>query len=66
MTGPLTGSTWIIVVYRVPSRPSTLRVAAWKKAKEVGSLALQQSTYLFPDRYFDRQGKRKLEIEVEW
>ncbi|MBI2857528.1 MAG: hypothetical protein HYX90_00500 [Chloroflexi bacterium] len=40
---------WFIVSYRVPSSPSTARVTAWKRTKELGALLLQQSVYILPN-----------------
>ncbi len=40
---------WLMIVYRVPSTPSTSRITIWKKAKELGALPLQQSVYILPN-----------------
>lgn len=56
---------WLTVVYRVPSKPSTLRIAVWKQARELGGLALQQSTYIFPDMPEVRLGLAQLQRLVE-
>ncbi len=40
---------WLVIIYRVPSKPSTFRVAVWKKTRELGALLLQQSVYLLPN-----------------
>lgn len=60
-----TGQAWLTVIYRVPSKPSTLRVGVWKQAKELGGLAIQQSTYLFPDTPEVRLGLSQLMRQVE-
>ncbi|HHW03674.1 MAG TPA: chromate resistance protein ChrB [Thermoanaerobacterales bacterium] len=39
---------WFLIIYRVPSEPSTLRVKAWRKLKELGALYLQQSAAIYP------------------
>jgi len=41
---------WLILVYKVPSNPSTLRIGIWKRIKELGALLLQQSVYILPNR----------------
>lgn len=41
-------TTWHLLIYKVPSEPSTLRVKAWRKLKEVGALYLQQSVAVYP------------------
>jgi len=58
-------NTWLSVVYRVPSKPSTARIAVWKQAKELGGLPLQQSMYLFPDTPEMRLRLAQLERLVE-
>lgn len=42
------GMTWHLLVYKVPSEPSSARVAAWRKLKAHGAAALQQSVWLLP------------------
>jgi vacuolar-type H+-ATPase subunit I/STV1 len=39
---------WLLLIYRVPVEPSTLRVKAWRKMKEIGALYLQQSAAICP------------------
>jgi hypothetical protein len=40
---------WLMIIYRVPSTPSTSRVTVWKKVKELGAYLLQQSVYIVPN-----------------
>jgi hypothetical protein len=40
---------WLMIIYRVPSTPSTSRVTVWKKVKELGAYLLQQSVYILPN-----------------
>jgi amphi-Trp domain-containing protein len=40
---------WFIIIYKMPAKPSTARVTIWKKVRELGSLALQQSVYILPN-----------------
>jgi amphi-Trp domain-containing protein len=44
-----TGRGWLMIIYRVPSTPSTSRVTVWKKVKELGAYLLQQSVYILPN-----------------
>jgi len=39
---------WLLVIYRVPSEPSTARVAVWRKFKKFGALYIQQSVVILP------------------
>jgi hypothetical protein len=56
---------WLTLIYRVPSKPSTVRVAVWKQAKELGGLPLQQSAYIFPDFPQVRFGVAQLRRQIE-
>jgi amphi-Trp domain-containing protein len=47
-SSPTEAQCWSIVIYKVPSTPSTARVTVWKKVKELGALPLQQSVYILP------------------
>jgi amphi-Trp domain-containing protein len=47
-SSPVEAQCWSIVIYKVPSTPSTARVMVWKKVKELGALPLQQSVYILP------------------
>jgi hypothetical protein len=40
---------WLMIIYRVPSTPSTSRVTVWKKIKGLGAYLLQQSVYILPN-----------------
>lgn len=40
---------WLMIIYRVPSTPSTSRVMVWKRVKELGAYLLQQSVYILPN-----------------
>jgi hypothetical protein len=41
---------WLVLVYRVPSEPSSNRVAIWRELKRIGALYLQQCACVVPDR----------------
>jgi DNA-binding transcriptional regulator PaaX len=40
---------WLMIIYHVPSTPSTSRVTIWKRIKELGAFLLQQSVYILPN-----------------
>jgi hypothetical protein len=40
---------WLLLIYRVPSQPSRLRVAVWRDLKRMGALYLQQAVCVLPD-----------------
>lgn len=39
---------WLILSYRVPAEPSTLRVRVWRTLKSIGAFYLQQSVCVLP------------------
>jgi hypothetical protein len=42
--------TWLLLVYKVPSEPSRVRVGVWRDLKRLGSLYLQQAVAILPER----------------
>jgi hypothetical protein len=47
---PPTEGGWLILVYRVPSEPSSTRVAVWRDLKRMGAHYLQQCVCVVPRR----------------
>jgi hypothetical protein len=39
---------WLVLILRVPPRPSSLRVRAWRRLRALGAVALKGSVYLLP------------------
>lgn len=40
---------WLLFIYKVPKEPSTQRVKAWRKLKEMGAFYIQQSVAILPN-----------------
>jgi len=40
---------FMVLVYRMPAKPTAARVAVWRQLKKVGAIYLQQSVCVFPD-----------------
>lgn len=40
---------FLVLVYRMPAKPTAARVAVWRQLKKVGAIYLQQSVCAFPD-----------------
>jgi len=55
---------WNLLIYRVPSQPSTQRVYVWRKLKGWGGLYLQQSVCVLPQRHDLQQQLEKLTTEI--
>ncbi len=56
-------TSWNLLIYRVPSQPSTQRVHVWRKLKGWGGLYLQQSVCVLPPRKDLQQQLEKLRAE---
>jgi hypothetical protein len=41
---------WLLLLYRLPTKRNTERVAVWRRFKKIGALQLTTSTYLIPDQ----------------
>ncbi len=41
---------WILLIYKIPSRPSRLRLQIWRKLQRLGALYLQDAVCLLPAR----------------
>ncbi len=40
---------FVLIVYRMPAKPTSARVAVWRQLKKAGAVYLQQSVCVFPD-----------------
>jgi hypothetical protein len=40
---------FVLIVYRMPAKPTSARVAVWRRLKKAGAVYLQQSVCVFPD-----------------
>src|SRR5471030_1972808 len=42
--------SWLLLLYSLPTKRSTERVAIWRRLKKMGAAQLTTSTYLLPDQ----------------
>jgi len=42
-------TTWLLVHYKLPSKPSALRVYIWRKLKRLGAILLHEAVWVLPD-----------------
>src|SRR5437588_12529008 len=42
-------TSWLLLLYSLPSGQKTERVAIWRRLKRMGALQIKTSTYLLPD-----------------
>ena len=44
------GTSWLLLLYSLPTKRNTERVALWRRLKRLGAAPLTTSTYLLPDQ----------------
>src|SRR5205085_2201166 len=42
-------SSWLLLLFSLPTKRKTERVAVWRRLKKMGAVQLKTSTYLLPD-----------------
>jgi len=42
-------TSWLLLLYSLPTRQKTERVAVWRRLKKIGAVQIKTSTYLLPD-----------------
>ena len=57
-------SGWLVLVYRVPSEPTRLRAAVWRRIKSLGAIYLQSSVAALPASSAAERALRKLRSEI--
>jgi len=55
---------WLLLVYRVPSEPSRLRAAVWRRIKSLGAIYVQSSAAALPASTAAERALRKLRSEI--
>jgi hypothetical protein len=56
--------TWLLLVYRVPSEPTRLRAAVWRRLKSLGAVYLQNSAAALPAGDSAERALRRLRREI--
>lgn len=64
--GALDRSTdrWLLLVYRIPSEPTRLRAAVWRRLKSLGAVYLQNSAAALPAGEQAERALRRLRREI--
>ncbi|WP_051452268.1 Chromate resistance protein ChrB [Actinospica robiniae] len=57
-------SGWLVLVYRIPSEPTRLRAAVWRRLKGLGAVYLQNSVAALPAGAGAERALRKLRREI--
>src|SRR5258707_15123429 len=55
---------WLVLIYRVPSEPSRLRSAVWRRLKSLGAIYLQNSAAALPASVGNERAMRKLRSQI--
>jgi hypothetical protein len=55
---------WLLLVYHVPSEPTRLRAAVWRRIKSLGAIYLQSSAAALPASTQAERALRKLRSEI--
>jgi hypothetical protein len=55
---------WLVLVYHVPSEPTRLRAAVWRRVKNLGAIYLQSSVAALPASNAAERALRKLRSEI--
>jgi len=61
---PLAPGQWLLLVYRVPSEPTRLRAAVWRRQKSLGAVYLQNSAAVLPAGKSAERALRRLRREI--
>lgn len=61
---PISGSDWLVLVYRIPSEPTRLRATVWRRLKALGAIYLQNSVAALPKNLASERALRKLRHEI--
>jgi hypothetical protein len=57
-------SQWLLLIYRIPSEPTRLRAAVWRRLKSLGAVYLQNSAAALPAGEAAERAMRKLRREI--
>ena len=55
---------WLLLLFKMPSEPSAVRVAAWRKLKRLGAILLNDATWILPMTPWTREQFQWLAAEI--
>ena len=61
---PAEGTSWLVLIYRIPSEPTRLRATVWRRLKGLGAVYLQNSVAALPAGSASERALRKLRREI--
>ena len=58
-------SPWLLLHYKLPNKPSALRVYTWRKLKRLGAILLHEAVWVLPDLPRTAEQIQWLAAEIE-
>ena len=58
------GTSWVLLVYRIPREPTSSRALIWRKLKRLGALLLHDAVWVLPATPWTREQFQWLAVEI--
>ncbi|HMD80501.1 MAG TPA: Chromate resistance protein ChrB [Anaerolineales bacterium] len=58
-------TNWLLLHYKLPSKPSALRVYVWRKLKRLGAILLHDAIWILPDQPRTAEQVQWLTAEIQ-
>lgn len=58
-------TNWLLLHYKLPSKPSALRVYIWRKLKRLGAILLHDAVWILPDQLRTAEQVQWLTAEIQ-
>jgi len=58
------GTSWVLLVYRIPREPTSSRAMIWRKLKRLGALLLHDAVWVLPATPWTREQFQSLAVET--
>ena len=58
-------TTWLLIHYKLPNKPSALRVYTWRKLKRLGAILLHDAVWILPDSPRTAEQIQWLTVEIQ-
>jgi len=58
-------NTWLLLHYKLPNKPSALRVYVWRKLKRLGAVLLHDAVWILPDQPRTAEQVQWLTAEIQ-
>jgi len=58
------GTSWVLLVYKVPREPTASRATVWRKLKRLGALLLHDAVWVLPATPWTREQFQWLAVEI--